>query len=122
MPLFGNGGGIPLRAREEGISQVLSSLSFQCHHFDLEDFDCEENTNVPRVRHGGELRERLFTSVCVDGAQSGIGGVDSWGSLPLMKYRLTLKAPIRWAFALQVLDADALLFIVVAVRYGVLWR
>ena len=73
----------------------------QCHHFDLSDFDCEENTNVPRVRHGGELRERLYTTVCVDGAQAGVGGVDSWGSLPLIKYRLTLKGPIEWTFAMQ---------------------
>jgi len=34
-------------------------------------------------------------------SQAGIGGVDSWGSLPLMHYRLTLKSPIRWAFAIQ---------------------
>jgi hypothetical protein len=36
----------------------------------------------------------------VVGAQAGIGGVDSWGSLPLMQYRLTLKKPIRFAFAI----------------------
>ena len=27
--------------------------------------------------------------------------MDSWGSLPLMQYRLTLKKPIRFAFAIQ---------------------
>jgi hypothetical protein len=96
----GEGGGVPATSSRD-VERGLPSLSMQCHHFDLQDFDCEDNTNVPRVRHGGELRERLFTSVCIDGAQAGIGGVDSWGSLPLMKYRLTLKRPIRWAFAMQ---------------------
>lgn len=38
--------------------------------------------------------------MCVEGAQAGIGGVDSWGSLPLTQYRLTLKKAIRFAFAI----------------------
>ena len=72
VSLVGDGGGLPARSAQEAAALGLSSLSLQCHHFDMEDFDCEENTNVPRVRHGGELRERLYTSVCVDGAQAHI--------------------------------------------------
>jgi hypothetical protein len=102
VPLVGTGGGVP-GSKDSTLN--LPALSMQCHHFDIEDFDCEENTNVPRVRHGGELRERLFTTLCIDGAQAGIGGVDSWGSLPLMHYRLNLKRKISWAFAIQTFGA-----------------
>jgi beta-galactosidase/beta-glucuronidase len=110
VSLVGDGGGIPARSAEEVSWSGLPSLSLQCHHFDMEDFDCKENPNkttgsfwgiLPNVRHGGELREGLFTSVCVDGAQAGVGGIDSWGSLPLVDYRLTLKKPVTFAFALK---------------------
>jgi hypothetical protein len=49
---LGDGGGIPARSEKMVEARGLPALSLQCHHFDIEDFDCEENTNVPRVRHG----------------------------------------------------------------------
>ena len=103
VPLVGTGGGIPAGPSEH--SPALAALALQCHHFDLDDFDCEDNTSVPRVRHGGELRERLYSTLCVDGAQAGVGGIDSWGSLPMTQHRLNLKLRIRWAFAIKTFGA-----------------
>ena len=54
------------------------------------------------VRHGGELVERDLTSVCIDGAHSGVGGIDSWGSLPLPHHRIPWGPdPIEFAFAIH---------------------
>ena len=39
-------------------------------------------------RHSGELEEADLTSLCIDKAQMGLGCVNSWGALPLEKYRL----------------------------------
>lgn len=41
--------------------------------------------------HAAELRERNLTHVRVDYRQNGLGGIDSWGALPLEEYRLTYK-------------------------------
>ena len=39
-------------------------------------------------RHSGELDKAGMTSLCIDKAQMGLGCVNSWGALPLEKYRL----------------------------------
>ncbi len=42
-------------------------------------------------RHAAELKERDLTQLSMDLQQMGVGGNDSWGALPLKKYRLTDK-------------------------------
>ncbi|KAL1527440.1 hypothetical protein AB1Y20_016106 [Prymnesium parvum] len=83
------------------VVSASAPLSMQCHHFDLEQFDCYPATRTPRVRHGATLTEKDLTTVCIDGAQAGVGGIDSWGSLPLIQHRLSLDKPIEWAFVLR---------------------
>lgn len=41
--------------------------------------------------HAGELQERDLTHVRIDYRQMGLGGIDSWGALPLEPYRLPLQ-------------------------------
>ena len=79
-------------------------LSMQCHHFELDDFDTLPDTRTPRVRHGASLQPRDLTTLCVDGALAGVGGIDSWGSLPLAQHRIALETPIAWRFWLYAFD------------------
>ena len=67
----------------------------------MADFDCEPDSTTPNVRHGAMLREKPFTTLCIDGAHAGVGGIDSWGSQPLSQHRLSLEQPIQWAFVLR---------------------
>lgn len=39
-------------------------------------------------RHSNEVEKANFTNFCIDKVQMGLGCVDSWGKLPLEKYRL----------------------------------
>ena len=80
-------------------------LPMQCHHFALEDFDVKPDSMIPNVRHGGILEERQLTTLCIDGAHAGVGGIDSWGSQPLMQHRLSLETPVEWAFLLRPFDS-----------------
>jgi len=42
--------------------------------------------------HSGELEYDKYVHLDIDGYQQGIGGVDSWGQLPLAKYMLPYKS------------------------------
>ena len=39
-------------------------------------------------RHSGELKKRDFTTLSIDLQQMGLGGINSWGTWPLEKYRM----------------------------------
>ena len=70
-----------------------------CHHHLSDDVDTNADGN-PRVRHAAELTPRDLTCLTIDGAQAGVGGIDSWGSLPLPQHRLDPAKPYSWAFAI----------------------
>jgi len=78
-----------------------SPLSMQCHHFDLDDFDVQPDSKIPRVRHGALLEEKPLTTLCIDGAHAGVGGIDSWGARPLPQHQIAMEQPLEWAFALR---------------------
>ena len=48
-------------------------------------------------RHGGLVEFRDLVSVNIDHRQMGLGGINSWGALPLEKYRLPAKE-YGWRF------------------------
>ncbi|MEL6923140.1 MAG: glycoside hydrolase family 2 TIM barrel-domain containing protein, partial [Bacteroidota bacterium] len=50
--------------------------------------------------HSIDLQVEEKISVCLDHRQMGVGGVDSWGALPLEKYRIFPK-PMQFSFTLQ---------------------
>jgi len=75
-------------------------LSMSCHHFTADDLDSYPDSRRPRVRHAAELVERDLTNVSVDGAHAGVGGIDSWGSIPLPQHRLDAEQPCKFVFAL----------------------
>ena len=39
-------------------------------------------------RHSPEVEKADFTNFCIDKAQAGLACVNSWGAIPLEKYRL----------------------------------
>ena len=39
-------------------------------------------------RHSPDIPKSKYTNLCIDGAQMGLGGTNSWGAWPLEKYRL----------------------------------
>lgn len=52
---------------------------------------------VKRQLHAGDITPSAFTNVTIDMAQTGVGGKDSWGAVPLPQYRLPL-APYDFCF------------------------
>jgi hypothetical protein len=93
VPLLGSGGRLAADAggAEGSVGGAVPSLSVQCHHFELDDFDSlpvpegggggsgAPKKTIPVTRHGGDLVERRVTTLCIDAAHAGVGGIDSWG-------------------------------------------
>ncbi|WP_423140770.1 glycoside hydrolase family 2 TIM barrel-domain containing protein [Parablastomonas sp. CN1-191] len=59
------------------------------------DLDHDRRRGVPH-RHGGDVTFRDLVSVNVDHLQMGVGGINSWGALPLPQYRIP-AAPYAWS-------------------------
>ena len=57
-------------------------------HYLIEDLDDGLEKDQ---RHANELSEREITNLLIDHKQMGVASIDSWGALPLEKYRLTDK-------------------------------
>mmetsp|Transcript_26557 Transcript_26557/g.66801 ORF Transcript_26557/g.66801 Transcript_26557/m.66801 type:complete len:101 (+) Transcript_26557:2-304(+) len=73
----------------------------QCHRYALDDFDGPEVIEQQRVRHGGELEARPETDFCVDAAQMGLGGINSWGAEPLKEHMIAADQAFEWSFWLR---------------------
>ena len=65
-----------------------SLLSFAALPYSLVDLDPEENK---KQYHSGELNKRNEIYLHMDLQQTGLQGMDSWGSWPLEKYRIPFK-------------------------------
>jgi beta-galactosidase len=65
-----------------------SLLSMSALHFFDEDLDDGDEKDQ---RHSGELKPHKQTQLHIDYKQMGLGGINSWGSLPLEQYRLDYK-------------------------------
>lgn len=103
--------GTGLRGRAKGVLLVSggnTGLAMQCHRYALEDFDGTARKELQPCRHAGELVPRAETEVCVDAAQMGVGGIDSWGSRPMVQHRLRADQSFSWEFIIRPLSADEL--------------
>ncbi|HSF12122.1 MAG TPA: beta-galactosidase small subunit, partial [Erythrobacter sp.] len=60
------------------------------------DLDHDRSPKAPN-RHGGLVEFRDLVSINIDHRQMGLGGINSWGALPLEKYRLKPGA-YSWRF------------------------
>ncbi|GGK87030.1 glycoside hydrolase family 2 TIM barrel-domain containing protein [Rufibacter glacialis] len=66
-----------------------SLLNFSAVPYSLDDLDPEQEK---KQYHSGELVKRDRTYLHIDLQQTGMQGIDSWGSQPLEEYRLPYKA------------------------------
>lgn len=60
------------------------------------DLDHDRSRGAPH-RHGGLVAFRDLVSINIDHRQMGLGGINSWGAMPLAKYRLPAK-DYSWRF------------------------
>lgn len=63
-------------------------ISFSALPYDIDDLDPEEQK---KQYHSGELNKRNEIYLHMDLQQTGLQGIDSWGSLPMEKYRIPFK-------------------------------
>ena len=74
-----------LRHSVEDLDSEESGQPFQWNNFDTPPVHDEEEAQKYHRRHQTHLcdaPDRDFTEICLDGAASGVGGYDSWGSRP----------------------------------------
>merc|ERR1712217_489389 len=81
------------------------TLGMQCHRYPLSSFDGPEDAQQQSIRHGGKLEEVDETTFCIDAAQRGVGGIDSWGTGALPEHMLSSTASYSWSFKLFPLTA-----------------
>ncbi|SFW84001.1 glycoside hydrolase family 2 TIM barrel-domain containing protein [Chitinophaga sancti] len=62
-----------------------TAFSISALHYTIETLDDGIQKDQ---RHSELLEPEPLTNVCIDKAQMGLGGIDSWGRLPLEKYRV----------------------------------
>ena len=110
--------------REGGLEIVADSLfEFNALRYTVEDFDCEEYGDLPyqwrnlapsdrlhdidearnvyrKQVHVNDLVMKDFVEVCIDMGQCGVGGYDSWGSLPEDEHRIFTDKTYRWGFTI----------------------
>lgn len=104
--------------------QADSLIEFNALRNAIEDFDAEEQTQLPRQwtnftpeqvanhdeaaakdvlrrqHHVNDITPRDFVEVCVDLKQQGLAGYDSWGSRPEPAYTLPANRDYHWGFTL----------------------
>ena len=73
----GEGNGLQVTA-----DQLFSASALHYNIADLDDGEAKEQ------RHSHQIPKSRYTVLCIDGAQYGLGGQDSWGAWPFEQYRL----------------------------------
>ena len=74
-----------LRHSVEDLDSEESGRPYQWNNFDTPPVHDEEEAakyHKRRQTHLDDVPDRDFTEICIDGAASGVGGYDSWGSRP----------------------------------------
>lgn len=74
-----------------------SDFNFTALHYLMKDLDDGDRRDQ---RHVAEAKERDLTNLFIDTAQMGLGSINSWGQLPLEKYRL-LEREYRYSFKIR---------------------
>lgn len=82
------GGGPGMRADATGDSL----LSIAAHPVSPDELEL--------ARHSSDLQQKDQVWIYLDHKQMGLGGTNSWGELPLEKYRIPAEGTYRWSFNL----------------------
>ncbi len=88
-------GGSSLKASAKGDSLLEMSL-----------YPCAAE-DITLAMHQTELPRRNFMTLNLDHRQSGVGGTNSWGALPLPQYRIPAGNTYRWSMELEFSTAPA---------------
>ena len=84
-----------------GLNFVASKpFSMVALNYTIESLD---DGDLKDQRHSGQVEPADFIEVCIDYAQQGLGGENSWGSTCLPQYRLTYK---DYEFTYQIKPLD----------------
>lgn len=62
-----------------------TALSMSALHYSIESLD---DGMEKHQRHGAQVPKVDYTNMCIDKVQMGLGCINSWGALPMEKYRL----------------------------------
>ncbi len=89
-----------LNTANKGIEIQQWDASFEFNSYPFADEDLYGGETKKQL-HGGELEPRDFINLHIDKAQMGVGGINSWGTLPLEKYRLPYQ-DYEFSFLIQV--------------------
>ena len=92
-----------LRHSVEDLDSEDSGQPFQWNNFDtppVHDVAEAEKYHLRHQTHLCDAPERDFTEICIDGAASGIGGYDSWGSRPEPSRTLWSTEDLNFGFTL----------------------
>lgn len=81
-------GGLGLLVTGDGLLNISALPVLQA------DLDHDRNPAAPH-RHGGDVQFRDLVSLNIDHRIMGVGGINSWGALPLPRYRLPAQ-PYAW--------------------------
>ena len=74
-----------LRHSVEDLDSEESGRPYQWNNFDtppVHDEELAAKIHMRRQTHLCDVPDRDFTEICIDGAATGVGGYDSWGSRP----------------------------------------
>lgn len=91
-----NGRGVAFTAR--------GLFGFSALPMTQDDLDHDRSASAPN-KHGGLVPFRDLVSVNIDHLQMGVGGDNSWGALPMVKYRIPAK-DYSWSFRMAPISAD----------------
>ncbi len=89
-----------LNKANKGIEIQQWNAPFEFNSYPFEDDDLYAGETKKQM-HGLELEPKDFINLHIDKAQMGVGGIDSWGALPLEKYRLPYQ-DYEFSFLIQV--------------------
>jgi len=92
-----------LRHSVEDLDSEDSGQPFQWNNFDTPPVHDEAEAQKYHRRHQTHLcdvPDRNFTEICIDGAATGVGGYDSWGSRPEPSRTVWSDKDLRFSFTL----------------------
>jgi beta-galactosidase len=93
-----------LRLNNRSGGQLQISNSNKLFEFNLYPFNDDDLYSGPvkLQKHGLELEPRPFLNLHIDAVQMGLGGITSWGTLPLEQYRLPYHGNYQLDFILKI--------------------
>lgn len=88
---------------EDFDGEEATSRDYQWNNRDAEELKHDIRTAKdikPRQTHINDITPRDFVEVCLDMRQMGVGGFDSWGSIPDPQYLIPANKEYRWGFTI----------------------